>query len=125
MFLGLSVQLSAVERTLQSLVFTLCTIRINIKKSIFCQMSSFMCFVFFLEQITIISLYSINWLGFFITETESVYCAVQPESLTLIQVNLMKYVKAMSRCRMFKSTNVSEPYRLHNKNLKNGDGLCL
>jgi len=69
-----------------------------------------MCFVYFLEQITIISLYSINRLVFFIAETESVSCAVQSESLTLIQANLMKYVGAMSRCRMFKFTNVSEAY---------------
>jgi hypothetical protein len=35
----------------------------------------FMCFVWIWEQTAIISLYSINWLVF-ITETESVYCAV-------------------------------------------------
>ena len=35
-----------------------------------------MCFVWISEQTAIISLYSINWLVF-ITETESVYCAVR------------------------------------------------
>ena len=33
----------------------------------------------------IISLYSINWSVFFITETEIVYCAVQTGSLNIIQ----------------------------------------
>jgi len=36
------------------------------------------------EQTAIISLYSINWLVF-ITETESVYCAVRAGSLYIIQ----------------------------------------
>ena len=42
----------------------------------FCPHSVFMCFVWIWEQTAIISLYSINWLVF-ITETESVYCAVR------------------------------------------------
>ena len=48
--------------------------------STFCPHSVFMCFVWIWEQTAIISLYSINWLVF-ITETESVYCAVQTGSL--------------------------------------------
>ena len=36
----------------------------------------FMCFVWISEQTAIISLYSINWLVF-VTETDSVYCAVR------------------------------------------------
>ena len=40
-------------------------------------------FVWISEQTAIISLYSINWLVF-ITETESVYCAVRTEYLTVI-----------------------------------------
>jgi len=36
----------------------------------------FMCFVWISEQTAIISLYNINWLAF-VTETESVYCAVR------------------------------------------------
>jgi len=44
--------------------------------STFCPHSVFMCFVWISEQTAIISLYSINWLVF-ITETESVYCAVR------------------------------------------------
>ena len=39
-----------------------------------------MCFVWISEQTAIISLYSIN-LSVFITEAESVYCAVRPGSL--------------------------------------------
>jgi hypothetical protein len=41
-----------------------------------------MCFVWISEQTAIISLYSINWLGF-VTETECVYCAVRTESLNI------------------------------------------
>jgi len=37
----------------------------------------FMCFVWISEQTAIISLYSIDW-PVFITETDSVYCAVRP-----------------------------------------------
>jgi hypothetical protein len=37
-----------------------------------------MCFVRISEQTAIISLYGINWLVF-MTETESVYCAVRTE----------------------------------------------
>ena len=51
----------------------------------FCPHSVFMGFVWIWEQITIISLCSINWLVF-ITDTESVYCAVRTESLYIIQV---------------------------------------
>jgi len=43
-----------------------------------------MCFVRISEQTAIISLYSINGLVF-ITETESVYCAVRTERLNTIQ----------------------------------------
>jgi len=42
-----------------------------------------MCFVWISEQIAIISLYNINWL-IFITETESIYCAVRTGSLYII-----------------------------------------
>ena len=41
-----------------------------------CPHNVFMCFVWIWEQTAIISLYSIDWLVF-ITETESVYCAVR------------------------------------------------
>jgi hypothetical protein len=44
-----------------------------------------MCFVWISEQRAIISLYSINWLAF-ITETESVYCAVRAGSLNIFEV---------------------------------------
>ena len=45
----------------------------------------FMCFVWISEQTAIISLYSINWLVF-VTETESVYCAVRTGFLNIMQV---------------------------------------
>ena len=44
-----------------------------------------MCFVWISEQTAIFSLYSINWLVC-ITETVSVYCAVQTESLNVTEV---------------------------------------
>jgi len=44
-----------------------------------------MCFAWIWKQTAIISLYSINWLGF-ITETECVYCAVRTGSLNVTQV---------------------------------------
>jgi len=40
-----------------------------------------MCFVWISEQTAIISLYNINWLVF-VTQTESVYCAVRTGCLT-------------------------------------------
>ena len=46
-----------------------------------------MCFVWIWEQTAIISLYSIDWLVF-ITEAESVYCAVRYGSLYTIQTHL-------------------------------------
>jgi hypothetical protein len=54
--------------------------------STFCPHSVFMCFVWISEQTAIISLYSINSLVF-ITETESVYCAVRTGSLYIIQLH--------------------------------------
>jgi hypothetical protein len=48
----------------------------NIHNSTLCPHTVFMCFVWISEQTAIISLYNINWLVF-ITETESVYCAVR------------------------------------------------
>jgi hypothetical protein len=46
----------------------------------------FMSFVWISEQTAIISLYSIDWLVF-ITERESVYCAVRAKYWTMFQVN--------------------------------------
>jgi hypothetical protein len=48
-----------------------------------------MCFVWISEQTAIISLYSINWLDF-MTETESVYCAVRIEYLYLVHFALSR-----------------------------------
>jgi hypothetical protein len=58
-----------------------------------------MCFVWISEQISIISLYSINWLAF-ITETECVYCAVRTESWIQINCRLqfVNHVQLKSRC---------------------------
>ena len=50
-----------------------------------------MCFVWISEQTAIISLYSINWLVF-ITETESVYCAVRTEYFNVVEVNPLRSV---------------------------------
>ena len=47
-----------------------------------------MCFVRIWQQTAIISLYKINWLVF-ISEMESVYCAVRTEYLTIIHVTVL------------------------------------
>ena len=52
----------------------------GLKMYTFCPQNSFVCFVGVAEHTTIISVCSINWLVF-ITETESVYCAVRAEYL--------------------------------------------
>ena len=72
----------------QIAVITICTTSLTFNNSTLCPHSVFMCFVWISEQTAIISLYSINWLVF-ITEMESVYCAVRTESLNTIQVILM------------------------------------
>jgi hypothetical protein len=59
---------------------------LTLKNSTFCPHSVFMCPVRISEQTVIISLCSINWLGF-INQTECVYCAVRAWSLNAIQVN--------------------------------------
>jgi hypothetical protein len=59
---------------------------IFIYNSTFCPHNVFMCFVWIWEQTAIISLYSTNWL-LFITEMESVYCAVRTGSCNIIRVN--------------------------------------
>ena len=48
-----------------------------------------MSFVWISAQTGIISLYSINWLGF-ITDTEFVYCAVRAEYIKFIFVSVYK-----------------------------------
>ena len=52
------------------------TTSLTFNNSTFRSHSVFVCFVWIWEQTTIISLYNINWLVC-ITETESVYCAVE------------------------------------------------
>ena len=46
------------------------------ENSRFCPHSTFMCFVWTSEQTTVISLYIIDWLVY-VTDMESVYCAVR------------------------------------------------
>ena len=70
-----------------SAVVTICTASLTFSNCTFCPHTVFVCFVWIWEQTAIISLYSIDWLVF-ITETESVYCAVRAELLNVIQVNL-------------------------------------
>ena len=60
---------------------------LTITYSAFCPHSVFVCFVWIWEQTAIFSLYSINWMVY-ITETESVYCAVRTGSVTVIPANL-------------------------------------
>ena len=66
---------------------TICTTSLTFNNSTFCPHTVFMCFVWISQQTAIISLYNINWLVF-ITETESVYCAVRTECLNVIEANL-------------------------------------
>jgi type IV secretory pathway TraG/TraD family ATPase VirD4 len=61
---------------MSSPVVTICTTSLTFNNSTFCPQTVFMCFVWIWEQTAIISQYRINWLVF-ITETESVYCAVR------------------------------------------------
>ena len=66
---------------------TICTTSLTFNNLTFCPHSVFMCFVWIWEQTAIISLYSINWLGF-ITETQNVYCAVRTDCSFALQVKL-------------------------------------
>jgi hypothetical protein len=65
----------------QSLRLALCTTGFNIQKFCVLPPMHFMRFAWISEQAAIISLYRIN-LSVFITEAESVYCAVRTGSLT-------------------------------------------
>ena len=65
---------------------TICSANLIFSNSTFCPHSVFMCFVWIWQQTAIISLYNINWLVF-ISEAESVYCAVRTECLHIIQLN--------------------------------------
>ena len=59
-----------------------------------------MCFVWISEQTAIIYLYNINWLVF-ISETQSVYCAVRAECLNTIGDNLSVYNCKWNLMRQF------------------------
>jgi len=67
---------TASDDSSEGLVVTIRTASITVNNSTFCPHSEFVCFVWIWEQTAISSLYSINW-QVFITETESVYCAVR------------------------------------------------
>ena len=69
--------------TLKSPVVTICTAKFNIHKSYVLPTQCIYVFCVDLKKTAIISLHNINWLVF-ITETESVYCAVQTEYLYVI-----------------------------------------
>ena len=56
-----------------------------------------MCFVRISEQTAIISHYNINWL-IFVTEKESVYCAVRAECLRI--VHFINSFKGLSKSRI-------------------------
>ena len=80
--------LHLIALTLYSPLVTICTASLTFSNPTFCPHSVFMCFVWISEQTAIISLYNINWLVF-ITEMESVYCAVRTGCLLIIYINLM------------------------------------
>ena len=68
-------------------VVTICTTSLTSNNSTFCPTHAvFMCFVWISEQTAFISLYNINWLVF-VTETDSVYCAVRTEYWYTLQTN--------------------------------------
>ena len=69
------------------------TASLTFSNSTFCSHSVFVCFVWISEQTAIISLYRINWLVF-ITETESVYCAVRTGYLN---INFFKRVSSAQK----------------------------
>jgi hypothetical protein len=67
----------------QGAVFTVRATNLNTQKIHVQPTPLFVCFVWISAQTAIISLYSTNWLVF-ITETESVYCAVRAVFLNVI-----------------------------------------
>jgi hypothetical protein len=89
-------------------VVTICTTNLTFRNSIFRPHSVFMRFVWISEPTAIIFLYSINWLVF-ITEMESVYCAVRTEYLNVIQVNFRLLVGAMTQVVSRRSLTVDSP----------------
>ena len=69
---------------------------LTFRNSTFCPHSVFMRLVWISEQTAIISLYSINWLVF-ITETESVYCAVRAECKYSYSISAYSKLCAMAQ----------------------------
>jgi len=65
-------------------VVTIYTTSLKHRNYISCPNTVFTCFVWTWEKPALISLYSINWLVF-ITETETVYCAVRTECNVLTE----------------------------------------
>ena len=85
---------------------TICTTSLTFTNSTFCPHSVFMRFVWIWEKTAIISLYNINWLVF-ITETESVYCAVRTGFSNKIHVNIFFIDRGMAQ------TVISQPVTPH------------
>jgi hypothetical protein len=65
-----------------------------------------MYFVWISEQTAIISLNSINWSAF-ITEAKSIYCAVRPGSLYIIQVMCSVWISEQTAIISLYSNNFS------------------
>ena len=93
--------------TLYIPVVTICTTSLTFTNSTFCPHSVFMCFVWIWEQTAIISLYSINWLGF-ITETQSVYCAVRTGCLHKFQLYNVHYALSVCPLSQHRPIHLSE-----------------
>jgi hypothetical protein len=81
---------------------------IFIYNSTFSPHSVFMCFVWIWEQTAIISLYNTNRLVF-ITETESVYCAVRTGYLYITLFNFSLHTTTQSRQSLIHSTTSVVP----------------
>jgi len=60
----------------------------NIYKFYACPHSAVMCFFWFSKQTVVISLYTVNLLGF-VTQTVCVYCTVRTESWNIIKLVLV------------------------------------
>ena len=82
---------------------TSCTTSFTLTNVTFCPTPCILCFMWISEQTAIISLYNIDWLVF-VTDTESVYCAVRTGSLNIIQVNSLSFGRGIAQaisCRPF------------------------
>ena len=96
---------------------TICTASLTFNNSTFCPHSVFMCFVWIWKQTAIISLCGIDWLVF-ITETESVYCAVRLESLAIIQdKHVLLYIVVLTVIKRIKFVMCRVLFHVRTKHL--------